>query len=611
MKKKFVDRKLRTLRGVLVIGILFFICGSVFAQSPIAISNKLEKNKICFALYTVHENTLKLTAQFYPVKNYDPFTAELQINNKGKWETVQESRIQYPGYTAHFRIENWDDTQEKKYRVKYKKNYFYEGIVRKNPRDKEELIMAAFSCWSIYKKHGGQGPADDIINNFKTLKPDVLFFAGDQSYDHSEHYKYWLKFGEVFGDVIKNTPTIVITDDHDIGQGNMWGDGGRKSPDRGGSYGGYYMPVDYIKEVERAQTSHLPDPYDPTPIQQGLGVYYTDYKWGGVSFAIIEDRKFKSGPKRVLGNKKGGFKDTRKMDVPEATLLGKRQLEFLEDWTTDWEDAEMKAVLSQTIFANVTTHSPTLEKKQRYSVDSNGWPQAGRNKALSVIRKSFSCMIGGDQHLGSVLHHGVEDWNNAGYSFAVPAASNFWMRWFKPDAPGKNHVKGMPDYTGEYLDAFRNKMTVLAIANPTHKDNTPKENLLNGRASGYGIIRFNKEKREITYECWARNVDMFAPNAKPYVGWPVTFNQTDNFFIKDGYQLPTFKMNKEEQVVTVKHQFTKEVISCIRIQGNSYQPTVMYPGTYTVEVGEGTNKQIYYDVDGASKKNKKTIKVSL
>ena len=30
---------------------------------------------------------------------------------------------------------------------------------------------------------------------------------------------------------------------------------------------------------------------DPTPIQRGIGVYYTKYTWGRVSFAILEDRK--------------------------------------------------------------------------------------------------------------------------------------------------------------------------------------------------------------------------------------------------------------------------------------------------------------------------------
>ncbi|WP_276166153.1 alkaline phosphatase D family protein [Zobellia alginiliquefaciens] len=566
------------------------------------------KDKICFALYTVHENTLKLTAQFYPIKDYEPFSAELQIKENNEWKTVQESRINYPGYTALFRIDNWDDTLKKEYRVAYNKKSFYTGTIQKNPVNKEEVIMAAFSCWSIYKRHGGQGPADDIINNLNKLKPDVLFFAGDQVYDHSQHYSYWLKFGEVFGDIIRNTPTITIPDDHDIGQGNFWGDGGIKSENRDGTKGGYYMPVSYIQEVERAQTSHLPDPYDPTPIEQGIGVYYTDLKWGGISFAIIEDRKFKSGPDRVLN--KRGFTDTREMNVPEATLLGERQMDFLEDWTTDWENAEMKAVLSQTIFASVSTHSPTLEKRQRYSVDSNGWPQSGRNKALGIIRKSFSCMIAGDQHLGSVVHHGIEDWNNAGYSFAVPASSNFWLRYWKPEKPGKNRKPGTADYTGEYLDGFKNKITVHAIANPTHEDNTPTENLLNGRASGYGIIRFNKPKREITYECWPRNTNMFADDAKPYSDWPITFKQTDNFQIKNGYELPGLKISKPDQVVTVKDFYTGEVITSLRIKGAEYKPKVLQQGAYTIEVGEGEKLQRFYEVE-AQKKNNKKISVSI
>ena len=67
-----------------------------------------------------------------------------------------------------------------------------------------------------------------------------------------------------------------------------------------GPDGGYFMPVPYVKMVERAQTSHLPDPYDPTPVQRGIGVYYTKYRWGRISFAIIEDRKFKTGPKGLI-----------------------------------------------------------------------------------------------------------------------------------------------------------------------------------------------------------------------------------------------------------------------------------------------------------------------
>lgn len=582
--------------------ILTFVVSISYGQN---LKKLKQKNGVCFAMYTVHENILKLTAQLYPVKSYNPFRATLQIKDGNKWNTVQESDIEYPGYTAHFRIENWNDTQEKEYRVVYKDDKSYQGIIRKNPKDKDDIVMAAFSCWSTHLKHGGAG-AKDIVDNLKKIKPDVLFFSGDQVYNHSDHYGNWLLFGEVFGDVIKNTPTICIPDDHDVGQGNLWGNGGKKIDSRDGNQGGYYMPVSYIKEVERAQTSHLPDPYDPTPIEQGIGVYYTDLTWGGISFAILEDRKFKSGPKRVLQNKR--YQDTREMDVLGATILGERQLNFLEDWTTNWKDAEMKAVLSQTIFTNLATHSPTINTRQKYSVDSNGWPQSGRNKALTVIRKSFSCMIAGDQHLGSVVHHGIEDYNNAGYSFAVPAAANFWMRWWNPENPGKNRKLNSPKYTGEYEDAFHNKITVHAVANPTHKDNSPKTDLLKGRAAGYGIIKFNKSAREITYECWARNVDITDPKSKQYEGWPITFNQTDNFAIQEGFELPTLKISKANQVVTVRNNYTKEVVSSLRIKGDEYQPKVMQPGVFTIEVGEGKNKQFFFDVE-AVKKNKKTINI--
>lgn len=589
------------------ISLIFWLVALGFtgqAQSFLALPDNIPaKDRICFALYTVHENTLKLTAQFYPIQDYEPFSAILQIKAGEEWQTVGESEIMYPGYTAHFRVEDWDDSQESTYRVVHNEKAFYEGIVRKNPVDKEEVVMAAFSCFSMYPKHGGQESVRDILEHLEAEDPDVLFFAGDQVYNHSQHYLNWLKFGELFGDVIRNTPTITIPDDHDVGQGNLWGNGGKKIHSRNGADGGYYMPLAYIQEVERAQTSHLPDPYDPTPIEQGIGVYYTDLKWGGISFAILEDRKFKSGPNRVLGDKKQV--DTRAFDVPEATLLGERQLAFLDAWSTDWENAEMKAVLSQTIFAGLATHSPTKERQLRYSFDANGWPQTGRNKALDVIRKSFSCMIAGDQHLGSVVHHGIEDWNNAGYSFAVPAVANFWMRYFDPEIPGNNRKPGAPTYTGEFLDPFHNKITVHAIANPTHEDNTAKENLLKGRGSGYGIIRFHKPNRTTTFECWPRSIEQ--PGERElYPGWPVTVSQMDNFHIENGYELPLLKLGKAGQVVTIRDNWTSELVASIRVKEKEYQPKVLHPGMYKIMIGEGDQEQVFYEV-AAKKKNKKIL----
>ena len=499
-------------------------------QNLLSIPNNIKpKDRIAFAMYTVHEKTVKMTAQFYPITNYEPFEAILEIQENGKWIKRAEAPIIYPGYTSLFRIDNWDDTKEAKYRVVHNNKAFYEGIIRKNPIHKDEFTLAALTCNSIYPRHGGDIPRTDIVDNLKKLKPDLLFFSGDQVYDHAQHYLYWLKFGRDFGEIIRNTPTICIVDDHDVGQANIWGENGKKATSLKGISGGYYRPAEYVKEVERAQTAHLPDAYDPTPIAQGIGVYYTDLKWGGISFAILEDRKFKSGlldlPKYAPSIFPDGTKDalfdatidTRKLDIPNAKLLGNRQLKFLEHWTTDWENAEMKTVLTQSVFAMVNNYTGKHDREIIADFDTNGWPQSGRNKALSVIRKSFSPMIGGDQHLATFVKHGVDNWGDASYSFVTPAIANYWMRWWDPKNPGKNRTKNSPNYTGDFLDGFQNKITVKAVANPSAEE--IKEGVkLSTRVAGFGIVRYNKPNRTITFECWARNVDITDPNQKQYEG---------------------------------------------------------------------------------------------
>jgi len=577
--------------------------------------NNQAEDRICFALYTVHENTLKLTAQFYPIKNFEPFEATLEIKEDNQWKEIAHSTIIYPGYTAPFRVEKWDDTKEVSYRVVHNKVAFYEGTITKNPIHKDEFVMAAFSCNSPYEKHGGGSSKKDIVDNIKKIKPDLLFFAGDQVYDHSEHYLHWLRFGREFGEVIRNIPTICLTDDHDVGQANIWGANGVKATARHGVSGGYYMPVSYIQEVERAQTSHLPDPYDPTPIERGIGVYYTSMTWGGISFAILEDRKFKSGLEGFIEHKGEIYEaitdpkvDMRKFDVKGTVLLGERQLKFLEDWTTDWNNAEMKSVLSQTIFAMANNYSGEKGRELYGDFDTNGWPQNGRNKALYIMRKSYACHIAGDQHLGTVLQHGIEEWNDASYSFCVPAIANLWLRWWQPNGIGKNKKKGAPAYTGEYLDGFQNKITMHATANPSIFKNMEGGEKLTTRAAGFGVVKFNKSKRSITFECWARDVDITSKSAKQYNGWPITIQQADNFKIKKGYKLPTLEISKENQVVTIHNEETQEVVSSIRVNGKTFQPKVLTKGLYSIEIGEGENKKFIPRIR-AKKRNVNRIQV--
>ena len=242
----------------IILCLLFFQISSAQDERIIRLPDNIQpEDRIAFALYTVHENTLKLTAQFNPIKNFEPFSATLEIEEGGTWVEKAQAEIIYPGYTAPFRTENWDDSKDSKYRVVHNKIAFYEGIIKKNPIDKNEFVLAALTCNSMYPEHGGDISRKDIVDNLVKLQPDLVFFSGDQVYEHSEHYLAWLRFGRDFREVFRNSPCVILPDDHDIGQGNLWGQGGKKADARRGISGGYYMPLEYIKEVERAQTSHL------------------------------------------------------------------------------------------------------------------------------------------------------------------------------------------------------------------------------------------------------------------------------------------------------------------------------------------------------------------
>jgi len=578
------------------------------------------KDVICFALYTVEDKILKLNAQLYPLKEGEPRKVRLEVKKTGDWKVVAETNVIERGWTAPFRVTGWDPTVDTAYRVAHGKTAFYEGLIRRDPVEKKEIVVAAFTGNSINPAHGGDISRDDIVANIKKIKPDLLFFSGDQVYDHRRHYAAWLKFGRDFGEIIRSIPTITIPDDHDVGQANIWGASGKKASTGAGPDGGFFMPVEYVNEVQRAQTSHLPDPYDPTPIQRGITVYYTDLKVGGISFAIIEDRKFKSGPKGLIPQQgprpdhvRNPNYDPKTIDVPQAVLLGERQLKFLREWGQDWKGAEMKAVLSQTIFCGGAHIHGKIGGRLHADLDSNGWPQAGRNRAIDAMRRSFSVHIAGDQHLGTIFQHGIENWDDSVFSFCVPSIANLYLRWWSPLEPGANRLQGMPDYTGRHLDGFHNKVTCWAAANPKMKaEDFKKGGKLTTRAAGFGVIRFNKPSREITFQCWPRNVDITDPASKQYLGWPKTIRQEDNYSRKAAAWLPELKVSGQvDPVISIINEKSGEVVYTLRIKGTSYRPKVFSKGAYTIRVGEGKRVKTLKGIRPLEEGKSATLNISL
>lgn len=556
----------------------------------LAIPEVEDKDRICFALYTVHDNTLKLTAQLYPIPEGQPREVRLEVKKDGEWGEVAKTTVIERGWTAPFRVENWDDSKATAYRVAHGTEAFYEGTIRKNPTDKEEIIVAGYTGNSIQPRHGGDISRQDLIDNVKRIDADVLFFSGDQVYDHHRHYAAWLKFGRDFGEIIKDRPTVCLPDDHDAGQPNLWGESGKVSTLQGASDGGYIQPGDYVQEVERAQTSHLPDPVDPEKIGQGIGVYFTNLNWGGIDFAVLEDRKFKTGPAGRVPKQgprpdhiRNPEYDPASVDIDGAVLLGERQLKFLDSWTQDWSDSEMKVALSATIFCGGAHIHGAADGRLHADMDSNGWPQSGRNRALAALRKGYAFHYAGDQHLATIFHHGIDEHRDAIWSFCVPSIANLYLRWWEPLEPGANREDGSPEYTGDHLDGFANKVTNYAAANPEKK---PAGNLLNTRSAGWGVVRLNKDTREITMECWPRNVDVTDDSAEQYPGWPRTISQFDNYNPPSWGKLGELTFDVEDPVVQLIDAETKEILYTVRANGKTFTPGAPKGKTFIVKVGK-------------------------
>lgn len=517
---------------------------------------------ILWSQYTLHGNTLKLMAFFVPMEDEADRTAELQVRSGSSWNTVAESAIDPLSRTALFRVEDWDSAIDRDYRVIYRWDSIdgeapagWSGTVRRDPVDKETIVMAGLSC-----SHSELFPNRFLVENLLLQDPDLVFFSGDQIYETNGGYwivtasdkkdvpraalnylgKFWLSILG-FRDLLKDRPSVMVPDDHDLYSPDLWGKGGIPM-ERERCFGGYRMHPDWVNMVEHTQMAHRPDPYDPTPVSQGIQVHTTSLDVGGVSFALINDRKFKSAPGDVIeamdplfvmrGERNLSSLDaineeefnTRNLDREDLQLLGERQLDFLRRWARN--GAPLRAVLHQSAFCQ--PHHLMLA-----DMDSNGWPQSGRNRALEAIRQANAVMVSGDLHFASLVQQGIDHWEDAGWSFTLPAVLTQTHRFWRPQVAGENRLPGMPDYTGRFLDGWGNRITVWAAANPRsfliddpyRGEGERTLEYLRTNGLGYGIVRFNKPDQTVTFESWPVYGAFKGPEShQQHPGFPRTVN---------------------------------------------------------------------------------------
>ncbi len=593
---------------------------------------------VCFAQYTLHRGTLKLTAQLAPIEEIEGHRVVLEVHRGGRWEVVGEDEADPLSRTAHFRAEGWDASAAVPYRIRVHlplasgtETFDYEGTVAREPTEADRLKVAVFSCNSDYGF-----PDSEVVRHVGRHRPDLAVFLGDQYYESHGGFgiqttslekatldvlRKWYMFGWSYRDLFRHIPSAFIPDDHDVYHGNVWGEGGEHAPTGEGwgyaaqDQGGYKMPPEWIDAVQRSETGHLPDPYDPTPVKQGIGVYYTAWDYAGVSFALLEDRKFKSAPQNVLpegARVENGFvtntdfDPSRLRDQPDAVLLGERQMEFLNRWVGDWRGGtQLKAVLSQTNLCTVhTLPAGSTDDKMvpglaipppgvyvqgdapALDMDSNGWPPNRRDDVVRLLRKAFAFHIAGDQHLATLVHYGVDEFGDAGFAFTGPALNNIWpRRWWPPVGEDHRPLPDRPPYTGDFHDAFGNRITVHAVANPHQTGREPS--IIYDRATGYGIVTFDKARRTIDVECWPRYVDPSTHPDGQYADWPVAIRQEDNYGRAARAWLPNIAVEGlDDPVIEVVDERIGEMVYTLRIKGRTFQPKVFAEGTYSIRVGD-------------------------
>lgn len=533
--------------------------GSAFSVHP-----KQRFGPILWSMYSLSDSrgdegfVMKLTVLTAPLATDRDQAIELFVDRDGDWQALGMATLDQDSWTAAFRVANWDEKRKAPFKAVYLETHRdgsttpheWTGEIQANPEGRP-LRLAAMTCQKDYGF-----PYAPVAENILKLNPDMVYFSGDQIYEGHGGYglirqpadrailnylrKYYMH-GWAFREVMRNVPTICLPDDHDVFQGNIWGENGKpmeRSDAGASSLSGYIEPARMVNAVHRTCVAHHPDAYDPAPVLQDISVYYGDMVYGNVSFAIIADRQFKSGPEHVdTGEGRADHVpdpdfDTATLDKPGLELLGQRQEAFLREWAKDWRGHGLKVLLSQTVFSGLATHHGEFDGYLKADLDSGAWPQTARNKAIRIVSEGMPLHINGDQHLTSLSQYGVDKQRDSCWAFCTPAIAAGYPRWWRPDDVGMPHenrpTHGLPQ-TGEYQDGCGNLTYVYAVGYPEVESNDNRYDVAHQKGSGFGFVEIDANAKTYLVHCFRFLIDVKDGKASnQFEGFPVTIHQEEN-----------------------------------------------------------------------------------
>lgn len=485
----------------------------------------------------------------------------------GSWSRVARTvGVSEPDYYALVRVKQHDSSQAADFRVvlvngpKDSAPYAFQvpaeptdgrlaiggvsctGVMgRKNLGDRS-LLKPGESFIGVWRPGNLWAPFSGVTEPLIEREPDLVFFTGDQVYEWIptpadptdampvEDYLYkWTIWHWSFKDVTSRAPCLLQADDHDVWHPNLWGDGPRLMTTGGDSGGGYLKSGYFVNLVQRTMCGHNPDAYSPGPNDSGITNYFCTFNYGGVDFALLEDRKFKSAVPSV----KAGA---------DPVMLGDAQVRMLTEWADAPQPAPVRIVVSQTNYITLNTNKSGGMFADR---DTNGWPKPARDRAVELFGRAGAMLFTGDQHLASVTRMPTPASENGVYQFSQPASGCIWWRWFYPNdrlRKGPSQAGDGPSYLGRFVDGFGNPFETLAVANPappavmpTYNNTGRRKHILSAQqrsegvgtesrihqGEGFGLIRIDTAADRMTLECWP---DKSATRTKPYRqfdGWPV------------------------------------------------------------------------------------------
>jgi hypothetical protein len=430
---------------------------------------------IAGVLYTLSKSTLKMTVMFPPLHPSESRTAVVVVVGSKLGNTiVRLCNVKEHTWHCLIRIDDLPQSEAYSFHVEYKPNmdvssvlYTYEGVI---PKQEGYPRIAAMGCFGMDSTRD----KSELVNAVAAESADMLILQGDQTYFGANLGYGFLELVYSLRSLTRSMPTIVQMDDHDYGEGNIWGAGDWEDDTSGAGFG---QPPCYVNAIQDLAMGHLPDAATQETLLNGISIYYTNYIYGSVDFAILEARKFKN-------------------HKAYDSLLGDDQELWLQGWCNNTSSEQrLHIVLTQTPFAALATNNTIPTKYNKAGmvsagtpIDSNGYPASGRTRFMEIVKNCAPLVLSGDQHLGIAVSY--DDYTVS--ECASPAAINdvYWRLNLNP--------------VGEaYHDPFGNQFRLLGAWNVDESvwkninspDNTKQASDLvkKSRADGFMMVNLDGE----------------------------------------------------------------------------------------------------------------------